>query len=84
MPARECLQNNVLPMARLGLVDLGLQTDEIDYYLGIIEGRLRTGQTGAAWQRAFIERYGMDRKALTLAYREHQRAGKPVHEWPVQ
>ena len=78
---RSLLTDVVLPLARSGLVKLGLDIDDVSRFLGIIEGRLRTGQTGTVWQRAFIRRFGMNRKALTSAYREHQNRGKPVHEW---
>lgn len=74
---------HLLPMARQGLEQLEIDRADIDRYLGIVEARVRSGQTGAAWQRACTARLGGDLQAMTQAYRLHQDSGKPVHEWPV-
>jgi gamma-glutamyl:cysteine ligase YbdK (ATP-grasp superfamily) len=79
----ELLLGELLPMARRGLARLGVEPDEIAVWLGVIEARVRTGRTGAAWQRAFVNAYGADMQTLTQAYLEHQGRGAPVHEWPV-
>jgi gamma-glutamyl:cysteine ligase YbdK (ATP-grasp superfamily) len=74
---RDCL----LPLARQGLRELGIDHHEIDHWLGIIEGRLEVRQNGAVWQRAWVGRHGCDMQALTLAYLERQVEGDPVHRW---
>jgi len=79
----EVLLDELLPLARRGLEKLRVRAQDIDLYLGIIEGRLRTGQNGAAWQRAWVTRHGRDMKQLTKAYRERSESGAPVHEWSV-
>lgn len=73
----------LITQARRGLEALGVDAAEIDRYLGIIEARVASGQTGAAWQRAFVERHGRDLPALTRAYRERSHAGAPVHTWDL-
>ncbi len=73
----------LLPCARQGLRDLGLDSSEVDRYLGIIEDRVRSGRNGAAWQRAWCQRHGRDMAALTAAYAERQATGEPVHLWPL-
>jgi hypothetical protein len=40
----------LIPAARLGLVQAGVTAAEADRLLGVISARLATGQTGAAWQ----------------------------------
>jgi gamma-glutamyl:cysteine ligase YbdK (ATP-grasp superfamily) len=80
---RALLLDEVLPMAREGLVVLGVDRDDIDRYLDVATARVRTGQTGSAWQRAHVERHGRDFFRLTATYVEQQRSGAPVHEWPV-
>jgi hypothetical protein len=80
---RRVLMDELLPRARQGLLDLDVDVSEADLWLGIIEGRLRTGQTGAAWQRAWVEHEGADFEALTAAYLERQQSGRPVHEWTL-
>ena len=78
---RQLLLQQLVPLARRGLETLDIRKADIDRYLGIIEGRLRTGQTGAAWQCAYIACHGPDMAALTAAYLRQQRSGLPVHEW---
>lgn len=80
---RQVLMDDLLPRARQGLLALDIDASEADLWLGIIEGRLRTKQTGAAWQRAWVERRGADLADLTAAYLERQQSGQPVHEWTL-
>jgi len=77
------VSGQLLPMARQGLQQLEIDPADIDRYLGIIEARVNSGQTGAAWQRACAARLGRNLQAMTQIYRAHQDAGRPVHEWPV-
>ena len=73
----------LLPLARRGLEALHIDPSEIDHWLGIIAARLANGQSGAAWQRAWVARHGSDMAGLTTAYLERQQGGKPVHEWSL-
>ncbi len=81
--ARDLLLEELLPRAREGLERLAIATGEIDHYLGIITGRVASGQTGAAWQQAFVARHGADFGTLTRTYLQHQEGGEPVHRWPL-
>lgn len=75
-----------LPMVDQGLRGFGLESGEIAHYLGVVEARVRSGQTGAAWQLARLGSRAMDEAALAemLAdYLENQRSGAPVHEWSL-
>ena len=56
---------------------------DIDRYLNVAEARVRAGQNGSVWQRAFVAAHGRDLVRLTAAYMEHQGSGRPVHEWPI-
>jgi hypothetical protein len=80
---RSLLADELVPIAHEGLRELGFGADERDRYLDLIAARVRTGQTGAVWQRAHLERHGRDFFSLTADYLEHQRSGMPVHEWDV-
>lgn len=82
-PARDLLRDQLLPRARRGLHALNIASDDINFYLGVIRGRLETGRNGAAWQRAYVAMHGHDMAALTRAYREGALSGAPVHEWAV-
>jgi len=80
---RTLVLDELLPLARSGLMQLEIDRDDIDRYLRIIELRVTSGQTGTQWQRGWIEKYGRDFTALTAAYRAQQEAGHPVHEWTL-
>ncbi|MDX2506828.1 MAG: glutamate-cysteine ligase family protein [Gammaproteobacteria bacterium] len=83
LPMKSLLLDYLLPIARDGLSQLGIERQDIDYYLGIIEQRVSSGQNGSIWQRRYVKKYGKDMQALTLAYLKNQQSGQPVHEWTV-
>ncbi|MEV0586496.1 glutamate--cysteine ligase [Nonomuraea sp. NPDC050310] len=68
---------SLLPQARAGLLEAGVVPDEADTALEIIAQRVRTGRTGAVWQREFPG----DARALVTAYRKLALSGVPVHLW---
>jgi gamma-glutamyl:cysteine ligase YbdK (ATP-grasp superfamily) len=87
--ARDLLLS-LMPLAREGLREAGVDAGESEHYLGIFEARVRSGQTGAVWQRATLDRLQQDGhrgyNALTrlldryIAGFDSQR---PVHAWPL-
>lgn len=81
--AHTLLSEELLPMARQGLRWLGIDEADIERYLNVIEARLHNRQTGAAWQRAMLQKQGGDFFKLTAAYLENQRSAAPVHEWAL-
>lgn len=83
LPLKALILDYILPMAKDGLSQLGIERRDIDYYLGIIEQRTKNGQNGASWQRAYVEKYGKDMQALTLAYQKNQQSNVPVHKWDI-
>jgi len=83
LDARTLILEKLLPCARAGLLRLEIDDTEIERTLGVIEARVRSRQTGAAWQRAWVGVHGHDFRLLSAAYLENQRTGAPVHEWPV-
>lgn len=67
-----------------GLKLWGISAEDIQYFMHtILKPRLRTGFTGAAWQKSFIDLHGADFQNMTLAYYELQNSGDPVHKWKV-
>ncbi len=82
-PIAKLLQEQLIPCARVGLRELGLDHAGIDHYLDIISQRVASGFNGAGWQRAWVQRHGRDMRALTVAYAERQSEGGPVHGWPI-
>jgi hypothetical protein len=83
-PVTRVLREDLLPRAGAGLEALGVDAGERDHWLGIIAQRLESGQTGARWQRAWVERHGHDMAGLTRAYLDRQAGGRPVHEWTLE
>jgi hypothetical protein len=84
----ELVLNQLLPLADEGLRRWGMATEARDRYLGVIEGRARTGLNGATWQVAKVralQQGGMARPAalaeMLRQYCTHMHANKPVHTW---
>jgi hypothetical protein len=83
LPARQLIQQVLLPHAADGLDRLGIDASERDHLLGIVAARVQSGQTGSIWQQQWVDRHGRDMAALTRAYFAWQRTGRPVHTWSL-
>jgi len=87
--ARSLVLEHLLPLARNGLEKMGIENAECDRYIGTIEERVRSGQTGSQWIIKSLTAMGnrgtplMRTQTLTRAMIQGQNEGKPVHEWPV-
>jgi hypothetical protein len=88
--ATELVLRRLLPMAHAGLERWGVESDEADRLLGIIEQRCILGRNGASWyvdRVTELEEKGNDRaEALRLTlqeYRDLMHANEPVHTWPL-
>jgi phage tail sheath protein FI len=87
--ASELVLDTLLPLAHEGLRRWGVDAEVRDRFLGVIEGRARTGRNGASWQVATVRRLedgGMTRQAalaeMLRRYCEHMHSNEPVHTWP--
>lgn len=80
-PLDRLLLEVLLPLASEGLEQVGIAVEERQRWIGIIEQRVASGQTGSAWQRQWVDRHGPDWQGLVLAYAGEQAVGRPVHEW---
>ncbi len=88
-PAHELILDTLLPRAEAGLRTSDIDSSDIDRYLGVIQKRVESQQTGSQWQLDSLarmkevgsraERLG----AITRAMVERQKEGRPVHEWPL-
>jgi hypothetical protein len=76
--------DRLLPEAEIGLNRLGIDNQDIKYYLGIIEQRISTGQTGSNWQHKFAKLHDCDMKLLTNVYFNNQKTHEPVHKWDFE
>jgi gamma-glutamyl:cysteine ligase YbdK (ATP-grasp superfamily) len=89
VPATELVVRRLLPMARAGLDAWGVQAEERDRLLEIIQQRCLTGQNGASWFTGRVRGRvddGTDRaealRSTLVEYREHMHSNEPVHTWP--
>jgi CBS domain-containing protein len=87
--ASALILDELLPLARLGLSSLQVNSEDIDKYLGIIEERTRNQQTGARWimksLTAMPDTMPKDvrNRRLTAAMLACQKEGEPIHRWPI-
>ena len=81
--ARELILNELLPASREALRGIPIPQEEVDRFLDVTSARVESKQTGAQWQRNWIDAHGPDFAALTRRYADHQGTEKPVHEWPT-
>jgi CBS domain-containing protein/gamma-glutamyl:cysteine ligase YbdK (ATP-grasp superfamily) len=86
--AAELILNHLLELARQGLKSAGVDSADADRYLGVIDERVRSGQTGSQWALRSIAAMGdegtetMRLNALSKAMLEGLHSGSPVHTWP--
>src|SRR6266498_2062452 len=80
--------NHLLPLARGGLKQSEVASEDIDLYLGTIEERVRSRQTGAQWLLSSFAALGdkpRDFRCRLLAeeIRSRQQSNEPVHRWTI-
>ena len=85
---KEVLQNiimdKLLGEAETGLNQLGINQQDSQRYLSVIEKRVGKNITGSQWQLNFLNAHQNDRALLTLNYLKNQMSGQPVHEWDLE
>jgi CBS domain-containing protein len=87
--ATDLVSHHLLPLARRGLTNAGVDANDIDHYLGVIESRVKSGQTGSQWLlRSLSNVKGKGTRAerlaaLTAATAHRQHEGQLGHEWPL-
>lgn len=86
----ELVLRRLLPLAERGLTAYGLSDKAKHRYLGVIEGRCTTKQSGSVWQRKAVlarQQAGEDRDralhGMLKDYATLMHEGEPVHTWPV-
>lgn len=83
------LIKRLLPIARKGLESRGVNPEDINKYLGIIEKRAENHMTGARWMlRAFTKLHDNTNtdealSVLTASMIQNQMTNRPVHEWTL-
>jgi hypothetical protein len=92
VPVTELVLRKLLPMARRGLDEWGVDPSVSDRLLGIIEARCTSGMNGAEWLARMFHRIGDQRpslerrdvlRAVLSRYIERMHSNEPVHTWPL-
>ncbi len=86
---RNLILEELLPRAKRGLQMVGVDTKDIEKYLGILEERVSQDKTGASWMLDSLAK--MDKRAkqnvrmrsLTAAMKANQETGEPLHKWSL-
>lgn len=86
--ASELILDHLLPLARQGLKDASVTLADVDHYLGVIEERTRSGQTGAQWMMKSLgvmndQPREVRNRLLAGEILMRQKSEEPVHRWPV-
>jgi CBS domain-containing protein len=87
--ASSLILDQLLPLARQGLKSAAVDAADIDHYLGIVDDRVRSGQTGSQWivkSLAAMNEHGPKDaryRILTSTMLSRQKEAVPVHRWPL-
>ena len=87
--ASSLILNQLVPLARAGLRESNIDSSDIDQYLGVLEDRVRSRQTGAQWMLDSLaslsvhEPTEMRARTLTSTILARQKESQPVHEWKL-
>ncbi|ORB30871.1 glutamate--cysteine ligase [Mycolicibacterium parafortuitum] len=86
----ELVLRQLLPLAEEGLRRWEVSAEVRDRYLGVIEGRAKTGRNGASWQSSTVtalQGRGMSRPEalaeMLRLYCERMHTNEPVHTWDL-
>ena len=88
-PARRLILDVLIPVARSGLGSAGVDPQDIDRYLGLIQARVEAGITGTRWMvRSLSAMKDTGSRAerlaaVTAALVRRQKDGGPAHTWPL-
>ncbi len=87
--ASRLILEELLPRARRGLETAGVDPQDIERYLGLLEERVRAGLTGSQWMIDSLAKMDPRAKAnvrmrsLTAAMKKNQEEGLPLHKWEL-
>ncbi|MEC9374408.1 MAG: hypothetical protein VYC34_11220, partial [Planctomycetota bacterium] len=87
LPADTLILEKLAPLARRGLESAGVDSADIETYLGVIEARVRSGNTPSKWALRSLSAMPADAsrgekmRAITAAMASRQQGGTPAHEW---
>lgn len=86
--ASTLILDHLLPLAYQGLKQANVNPADGDQYLGVIEERVRSGQTGSQWMMKSLNALSdrpceVRNRFLAREMLTRQKSGEPVHRWPI-
>jgi CBS domain-containing protein len=86
--ASTLILDHLLPLAYQGLKQANVNPADTDQYLGVIEERVRSGQTGSQWMMKSLNALSdrpceVRNRFLAREMLARQKSGEPVHRWPI-
>jgi CBS domain-containing protein len=89
LPARQLILEQLLPLAREGLQEAGIDSGDIDRYLGILHDRVSLRRTGSRWAFESLEKMedngSLDQRlrCIVTSMVAQQSSGRPISEWTL-
>jgi CBS domain-containing protein len=89
VPSEELILKELLPVAKDGLRKADIAEKDVSRLLGVIEERVRSGQTGSRWMLSAYEKLCKQGSkdealvALTAGMSRRQQEGSPAHTWDL-
>lgn len=89
LPAKQLILEQLLPLAREGLQEAGIDQDDIDRYLGVLHDRVSMRRTGSRWALESLEKMedngtqDQRLRCVVASMVEQQSTGKPISEWTL-
>ena len=86
--ASTLILDHLLPLAHEGLKQADVNPADADTYLGVIEERVRSGQTGSQWTMKSLNALNdkpceVRNRLVAREILTRQATGEPVHRWPL-
>jgi CBS domain-containing protein len=89
LPAKELVLEQLLPLAREGLQEAGIDQDDIDRYLGVVHDRVTMRRTGSRWALESLENMkdmgteDQRLRCIVSSMVEQQSSGQPISDWDL-
>ena len=86
--AQRLILDKLLPMAQNSLTEIGINSDDLEKYLGVFRDRVEKHTNGSEWMvanfRKLLQKHNSVAASniITTTSLEIQRENIPVHEWP--
>ncbi|NNE97464.1 MAG: CBS domain-containing protein [Pyrinomonadaceae bacterium] len=87
--AKSLILKELLPRAEEGLSEVGIDSKDIETYLGVIRERVKAERTGAKWVLESLEemdegcKQNVRMRTLVAEMKANQKENIPVHKWEL-